>query len=234
MIKIGICDDNANIVSKLKRYIESYDKEKAYIVTFSNGEELLSSGHIFDAIFLDIDMGGINGIETAQKIRRYDKEVKIIYVTNYNEYTNAAFTVHAFGYLKKPVKKEDIFKQLTEVISYSRESEQAELSVNFKTIDGIVRMQPKEIYYFEYFNRKIKMNTSKGIFILKEKIMDIARRMEQYGFYMPHKSFTVNLYHVKSIKGYDIFMMNGNIIPLSQKKSVIFREKLNEFIARQI
>ena len=54
--------------------------------------------------------------------------------------------------------------------------------------------------------------------------MDIARKMEQYGFYMPHKSFTVNLYHVKSIKGYDIFMMNGNIVPLSQKKSVIFRK----------
>ena len=64
--------------------------------------------------------------------------------------------------------------------------------------------------------------------------MDIARKMEQYGFYMTHKSFTVNLYHVKSIKGYDIFMMNSNIVPLSQKKSVIFREKLNEFIAEQI
>ena len=75
MIKIGICDDNAKIVSKIKRYIESYDKEKADILTFKNGEELLGKDEVFDAIFLDIDMDGINGIETAQKIRRYDKDV---------------------------------------------------------------------------------------------------------------------------------------------------------------
>ena len=234
MIKIGICDDNAKIVSKIKRYIESYDKEKADILTFKNGEELLGKDEVFDAIFLDIDMDGINGIETAQKIRRYDKDVKIIYVTSYTEYTNAAFSVHAFGYLNKPVKQEEIFKQLDEVISYGRKSKKEEPCISFIAIDGVVRMHPKDIYYFEYFNRKIKMNTNKGVFILKEKIMDIARKMEQYGFYMPHKSFTVNLYHVKSINGYDSFMMNGNIVPLSQKKSVIFREKLNEFIAEQI
>lgn len=67
-------------------------------------------------------MDGINGIETAQKIRRYDKDVKIIYVTSYTEYTNAAFSVHAFGYLNKPVKQEEIFKQLDEVISYGRKA----------------------------------------------------------------------------------------------------------------
>ena len=78
MIKIGICDDNAKIVSKIKRYVESYDKEKADIRTFKNGEELLAEEEVFDAIFLDIDMDGINGIETAQKIRIYDKDVKII------------------------------------------------------------------------------------------------------------------------------------------------------------
>ena len=82
MIKIGICDDNAKIVSKIKRYVESYDKEKADIRTFKNGEELLAEEEVFDAIFLDIDMDGINGIETAQKIRIYDKDVKIIYITN--------------------------------------------------------------------------------------------------------------------------------------------------------
>ena len=52
MIKIGICDDNAKIVSKIKRYVESYDKEKADIRTFKNGEELLAEEEVFDAIFL--------------------------------------------------------------------------------------------------------------------------------------------------------------------------------------
>ena len=58
--------------------------------------------------------------------------------------------------------------------------------------------------------------------------------MEKYGFCMPHKSFVVNLYQVKSLKGYDITMMDGSVVPLSQKKSVEFREKLSSFLARQI
>ena len=65
---------------------------------------MLESEEKFDIIFLDIDMGGINGIETAKKIRIYDKKVKIIYVTNYTDYTSSAFSVHAFGYLVKPIK----------------------------------------------------------------------------------------------------------------------------------
>ena len=238
-MKVAICDDSeqdiADLKEKLLKIIEG-QIENCEIHVYTDVTKFLKEIHTisFDGIFLDIDMDGINGIETAQKIRIYDKDVKIIYVTSYTEYTNAAFNVHAFGYLNKPVKQEEIFKQLDEVISYGRKSKKEEHCISFIAIDGVVRMHPKDIYYFEYFNRKIKMNTNKGVFILKEKIMDIARKMEQYGFYMPHKSFTVNLYHVKSIKGYDIFMMNGNIVPLSQKKSVIFREKLNEFIAEQI
>lgn len=56
-------------------------------------------------------------------------------------------------------------------------------------------------------------------------------RMEEYGFSVPHKSFVVNLYHVKNIKGYEILMMNGEWIPLSQKQAVQFKEKLSLYLA---
>lgn len=58
--------------------------------------------------------------------------------------------------------------------------------------------------------------------------------MEEYGFAMPHKSFSVNLYHVKAIRGYDIYMMDGSVLPLSQKKSAQFRERLSQFLTQQI
>ncbi|MEN8076680.1 response regulator [Clostridioides difficile] len=77
MIKIGICDDDKNIVSKIKTYINEYSKEKFIINTYNSGEELLSLNEKFDVIFLDIDMIGIDGIETAKRLRIYDKDVKI-------------------------------------------------------------------------------------------------------------------------------------------------------------
>jgi len=233
MLNIAICDDDLNIVRQMKKLIESYEKEKCSISTYSNGEELLQESKQFDVIFLDIDMSGIDGIETAKQIRNSDKNVKIIYVTNFTDYTNLAFSVHAFGYLNKPIKEEEIYMQLDEVIVYTK-SKEDEVLIEFVTTDGIKRLTTKEIYYFEYLNRNVQMKTLSDTYILKEKITDVANFMNKYGFLMPHKSFTVNLFYVKSVKGYDIYMMDESIIPLSQKKSVEFKEQLNIFLGNHI
>lgn len=229
MIKIGICDDDKNIIKKMKDYISEYKGDKCIIESYNSGEELIENKKKFDVIFLDIDMEGIDGIETGKKIRDYDKNVKIIYVTSFADYVNLAFKVHAFLYLNKPIQKEEIHNALDEVISYKDNSEEKEL-IEFKTEEGVIRIEPNEIYYFEYVNRKVNIKTKDKIYKIKEKITDIANVMSKYGFVMPHKSFTVNLFYVKSIKGYDIFMMDGSVIPLSQKKSVEFRERLNMFL----
>lgn len=75
------------------------------------------------------------------------------------------------------------------------------------------------------------MHTSRGEYVMNERLKDLIQRIEKYGFYMPHKSFIVNLYHIKIVKGYDIIMMDETRIPLSQKKSAAFRERLNRYLA---
>lgn len=229
MLKIGICDDDQLIINELKVYLKEY--EEVDIKTYTSGEELLLEREEFDIIFLDIDMKGINGIETGKGIRRYDKNVKIIYVTSFKDYTNLAFQVHAFNYLQKPINKEEIYKQLEEVKNYQNTDDE---KIEFVTLDGKIRVSVKDIYFFEYMNRKVNMVTKKGVYVLKEKITDIAKMMKEFDFVMPHKSFTVNLFNVKSVKGYDVIMMEGSIIPLSQKKSVEFREELNKYLQKHI
>lgn len=176
-------------------------------------------------------MEGLNGIETAKKIRKYDKKVKIIYITNYTDYTYSAFSVHAFAYLVKPIKESELYNQLDEAFSYIEESDDI---IEFITAEGIVRVSTKEICYFEYQSRKIIMKTLNKTYTLIKKISDIANEMQGYGLKMPHKSFCINLYNVKSVKGYDIYMMDGSIVPLSQKKSSTFREYLNIYLSKQI
>lgn len=233
MIKIAICDDDLITLNHTKEVLENYNKKDLQIYLYRSGEELLKKEEKFDIIFLDIDMMGINGIETAKKIRVYDKKVKIIYVTNYTDYTSSAFSVHAFGYLLKPIKKEKLYEQLDEALSYMKEEEE-ECLVEFITEDGLLRIDVKKIYYFEYMTRKILIKTSDGTYTMKHKISEISEKMKAFGFEMPHKSFVVNLYNVKSIKGYDIYMMDESIIPLSQKKSSEFRNALNIYLSNHI
>lgn len=231
MINIAICDDEINIINKTKKLIQDYDKEDIDIYVYESGEELIHSDKEFHIIFLDIDMKGLDGIETAKKLRKYDKKVKIIYVTNYTDYTYSAFSVHAFGYLVKPLNKKELYNQLDEALSYTEEISN---NLEFITSDGVIRIDTNSIYYFEYEQRKVIMKTIDKNYILKKKISEIGKDIQAYGFEMPHKSFVVNLYNIKTIKGYDVHMMDGSVIPLSQKKSSQFRDSLNRYLSKHI
>lgn len=232
MFKVAVCDDEKLIVQQITDYIKSF-RMLCLVDAYESGEGLIRGHKEYDVIFLDIDMKGINGIKTAQKVRSYDKKVKIIYVTGYDDYRNYAFSVHAFAYLLKPVSRENIHRQLEEVLAYTAD-EEPEQMLRFETEDGVHEVNVKDIYYFEYADRKIHMRTKAGVLRMHGSITAMAVKMESYGFYMPHKSFSVNLFYVKNIKGYDIHMMDGSLIPLSQKKSVEFREKLSHYMANRI
>ncbi len=230
-MRIAVCDDDETAVSFLRELIESYPKQKLSADGYSSGEDLLRTRNIYDLIFLDIDMKGIDGIETARRIRIHDRKVKIVYVTSYKEYAGKAFSVHAFGYLLKPVKQEKIWKQIEDALLWQEEEAPEVKQVEFTAVEGLVRLPVDMIYYFEYQNRRIYMKAKDTTYEMRGRISDIAGRMEEYGFSVPHKSFVVNLYHVKNIKGYEILMMNGEWIPLSQKQAVQFKEKLSLYLA---
>lgn len=228
-MQIAVCDDNKDNAAALKRILVEECRDNQ-IDIFNNGQELLASKQLYDVLFLDIDMPGKNGIEVAREIRCSNKRIPIVYVTAYEDYTHLAFSVHAFGYIIKPFNKEMVSKQIQDIREYLAITETS-ASLRFETLDGITVMDIKDIYYFEYENRKTVMVTTTGRTVLRMGINQTTARMKDFGFDMPHKSFCVNLYYVRTIKGYDIHMMNGSVIPLSQKKSPQFRRKLLQYQA---
>lgn len=232
MKKIAVCDDDSLILSIMKEYLESV-KSYFHIDFFSSGEELLASEKAYDVIFLDIDMKGISGIDTGRKIRTYSKKAKIIYVTAYEDFRDYAFSVHAFGYLIKPVTKEKIMEVLLEALDYAKE-ETSGPRLRFQTEEGFQELFVKDICYFEYQNRKVRIVTTKAIFHIHEAISALGDRVAEMGFASPHKSFVVNLAHVKAIQGYELVMTNEDRLPLSQKRSPQFRQILTRYLAQQI
>lgn len=233
MIRIAVCDDQSMVCEKIKEMILKDEENEYQVDLFLSGEELLKSETSYEILFLDIDMPGMDGIETAKKIRKTDKQVEIIYITNYGGFAGYAFGVHAFGYLLKPVKEQDIKKQLKEVAEY-RKKRQQKPEVELYTKMGRIRLAVEEIYYFEYESRRVAVHTVEGIYYEQKKISDCLEKMRPYGFAMPHKSFVVNLDKVRGIRGYEITLMDGSVLPLSQKKGKSFREELNLFLAGQL
>lgn len=232
MYKIAVCDDEEAVSEQVKNLIAEWNPA-VDVVCFSSGEALLENYQSYEAVFLDIDMAGMNGIETGKAIRRLDKDTKIVYLTAYRDYVSGAFGVHAFQYLLKPVNKKAIWNVLEEIFRYMKSAEK-KIILDFHTVDGALCLPVESIYFFEYENRKIRIVTDEEQYYMADKIGNVAKRMAEFGFSMPHQSFVVNMFHVKNVKNQQIFLDNGMEIPLSQKKQKIWKQELMEYLSRRL
>lgn len=231
MIKIAICDDDIASLQQIIKYIEEYEKARFHIDEFHSGKELIESEDHYDIILLDIDMPEMNGLDAAQLLRQKDKNVKLIYITNYSDYSVFAFAVHAFAYLLKPLKCQELYQQLEEALEYMAPASVRPLE--FHGEEGLLRVPSEDVLYLEYLDRKVYLHTVRGIHTMKCKITELGKQLEPYDFFMPHKSFIVNLYAVKNIRGYDIILTDQTSLPLSQKKSLEFRKALNYYLSER-
>ncbi|MFR3728949.1 LytR/AlgR family response regulator transcription factor [Lacrimispora sp.] len=247
MFSIAICDDDKKDTLKMVALIKDYMNARripCQVDTFQSGEELLGIHKVFDLIFLDIGLSGINGIIVGKKIREENRNVKVIYTTSYKQFCKQAVNhVHAFAYLEKPVTRDKAEKQLDEILQYIQEEHEQSETVKFEimeiTAEGEVEtrirdFEVREIFYFEYFDRKIKIKLENKEYFFKDQMKDLAEKMMEHHFEICHQCFLVNLRHVKRIKGYEICLTNDEIIPVSQKRSASFRKKLNQFILSYI
>lgn len=247
MVSIAICDDDkrdGKIIEALVKDYMSREPIPYEIDRFKSGEELLKASKTFDLMFLDIALGGMNGIQVGKTIRESNRNVKIIYTTSYKQFCKQAVNrVHAFAYLVKPVTKDNIHRQLDEILPCIQEEHDKKETVAFEIMEiteegelecRIQDFEVKDIFYFEYFNRKIKMKLEKEEYFFKDKMKNLTDKMQIHNFETCHQCFLVNLRHVKKIKGYEVFLNNNDKVPVSQKRSAEFRKKLNTFIQNMI
>ena len=232
MYQIAVCDDEPSVCNIVAEEIKKWNQD-IKVFCFHSGEALIAAYNFYDVVFLDIDMKGINGKETGRQIRERDRETKIVYLTSYRDYVAGAFEVHAFQYLLKPITPAHLTQILEETFQYVKKADKMKL-LDFHTSEGVVCVDVTEICYFEFVDRKIKMVTLQRTYFMTGKISSIYDRTSSMGFSMPHKSFVVNLLHVKNVRNFDIFLDNGDRIPLSQKKQKAWKQELMNFLSERM
>ncbi|MDE7476449.1 MAG: LytTR family DNA-binding domain-containing protein [Lachnospiraceae bacterium] len=232
MYQIAVCDDEPAICKMVSDIIREWSQD-IKVSCFSSGEALRDAYDFFDVVSLDIDMKGINGIETGRQIRERDREIKIVYLTSYRDYVAGAFEVHAFQYLLKPISPIRLRQVLEEIFRYVKKADKQRI-LDFYTTEGMICIDTAEICYFEFVNRKIRMVTRQNTYYMTGKISSIYERICSMGFSMPHKSFVINLLHVKNVKNLEIFMDNGDRIPLSQKKQKEWKQELTNYLSERL
>lgn len=228
MIRLAVCDDEQEMIDCILSKLRTFYNNDCKIKTYSNGASLLSDHFLerFDAIFLDIAMPGLNGMEIAGKIRENDRRVKIIFVSNQNELAYKGYLYDAFRF----VRKSDLDRDLREAVTGLNEILffQNEYPV-FKTDSGDVVRAVREIKYFEADGHFIYMICNDKTIRTYGTMRDYEDRFKNIGFIRIHKGFLVNFRYIHSIDKNDVVLTCGKRLPLSRNKNNETRTKINYF-----
>lgn len=235
MRKIAICDDKIEVFDFIKRACEKFYFKKSIleITYFRSGEDIIKSDKHFDVIFMDVELGNLNGIEAGLEIRKTDHDVLIIMISAHEKYKMNAYPLHAFNFLDKPFTENDIFNVLKEVERYC-DKKKEHIFVSFKIKEGYTNFDISDILYFESINRKINLITKNKTYEFYGSISEIAKQMKEYGFGVPHSSFVVNFMCVKTMNSKEIIILNGHSIPMTKYKTKEFMSDYATFQKNQL
>lgn len=239
MIIAAIADDERASVEETERCIEKYMAQKGIEVKteiYTDSSEVLKRAVMYDILFLDIEMPGMNGITLARKIRQINNKLPVVYVTSYSKYQSEAFGVHSYDFLTKPITYEKVKRVLNDFLSEHRDKKK---TVVFKLIDGSnYFVDISNICYFEYTgNRKVNVNMyNKECIRISTSMKALENEYGSCGFAMPHKSFLVNMDRVGGIDrlGHLLELDNGVKIDIAQRKQKEFQKALYEHFHKRL
>lgn len=224
MIKVAFCDDDAGALNEMRRLLDQYRGERGLELShtaFRSPLELLPElerGARFDILFLDILMPGQNGIETAEEVRSYDTNVKIIFLTSSPEFAVQSYAVKAYFYLLKPLRAQALFRVLDAALEECGRERENGLILRCKGV--ITRLEPRQLEFCEVIHRTLLFHLSSGRVLESTGSLDeLGRQLAPYGcFLRVHRSYIVNLDYVRAISNRAVTMTCLTEIPIPRGK----------------
>ncbi len=233
MINIAICDDEAFMLSELEKMIHEFFDGKNVeinILQFPNGSVLLECDKHLDIIFLDIQMNGLNGIETAKILRSRHYKGFLIFVTVMEEMVFHSFEVQPFDYLVKPVEHKRFHQTMLRLLSAIKNSSDTNLLIQRGNECSIIPFD--DIVYCEIINRKIFLHLARQEVIdYYEKIENLEKKLDGR-FFKCHRSYLVNLKYLRSYKKGIAYLSNGETIPVSRLRSEEFSNIILQYMKK--
>ena len=239
MIKIAICDDEANIRAYLSSLIGAQSCP-CEIVEYASASDCLADHREIDLLFLDIELApsgsGLDGMALARKIRERATVTQpvIIFVTGYERYVFDAFDVGAFQYLLKPVNEEkfaQVFARAAEQIAANRENPQKGRVLTLQSANTSKTIPLDSIYYIESSNHRVELHLKNGEFACYAKIGDLELELQDQ-FFRIHKGYLVNLSYVDGYSKTEVTLTNGERLLLSKYKYQDFVKAYLHFLKK--
>ncbi len=235
LIKIAVCEDDPSEQQTLRQLLSSYFNAHDFHFTlsfFSSGGDLLRAlpERDFSLLFLDIFMDGIDGMETARRIRSGNYDLPIIFITASRDFAVESYEVNALYYLTKPLTADKLtaaMSRCTDLLKTSRRC--------LEVVSGreTVRVRLKEILYAEAFGNRIMLHTLNEDIPVYQSLDTLIQKVGD-PFLRCHRSFVVNMDFIQRIEGKDFILTSGDRVPIRTNGKPRVIEQYNYYFANLV
>jgi DNA-binding LytR/AlgR family response regulator len=189
-----------------------------------------------DAVFLDIRMPGLDGMELARVLRRFARPPEVVFVTAYDDRAVEAFDLGVADYVRKPVQVERLAESLRRVVgsrtaASAPPADQREQEVTIPVeLAGTTRLLPRSaVHWVEAQGDYARLHTADGSHLVRVPLTTLAERWADAGFVRIHRSYLVQLRLIAELRltgsGY-VVMVDDTELPVSRRHTRDLKDKL--------
>jgi DNA-binding LytR/AlgR family response regulator len=229
-LRVLAVDDERPALDDLARVLRA-QPAVAQVDIAASGEEALHAlaGAPYDAVFLDVRMPGLNGVELARVLRRFAEPPALIFVSAYESGAVEAFELRAVDYLLKPVSRARVAEALARL--HERPSESGDTLAVDVPGGGTRLLRSQEVLYLQAHGDYVRVIAESGRFLVRATLGDIERRWAPHGFHRVHRRFLVNLHHAVEVRpqlnGTALLRLaDGAELPIARREVAELRRRL--------
>ena len=213
--RVAIVDDSTTDSEFVKGILNSWaDQRQASIQVevFLSAEAFLfryAEDKEWDILLLDIEMGAMDGVTMAKRVRQDNEAVQIVFITGYSDYIAEGYEVAALHYLMKPVNRD---KLLTVLDRAMEKRKQEERCLNLEAYGEMVRIPFYEIRYLDVHQNYVTVH-AKADYTVKRALGEFEKELDDR-FCRVGRGMILNLKYIQRVTKTEVRLSDGTVLPL--------------------
>ena len=213
--RVAIVDDSVTDARFVEGILTDWAGEKQATIqaeVFSSAESFLfryAEDKEWDILLLDIEMGAMDGVTMAKKVRAHNEAVQIVFITGYSDYIAEGYEVAALHYLMKPVNREKLMTVLDRALEKRKQEERC---LNLELSGEMVRLPFYEIRYLDVRQNYVTVHAKRD-YTVKRSLNDFEKELD-HRFHRVGRSMILNLKYIQRVTKTEVRLSDGTVLPL--------------------
>lgn len=213
--RAAIVDDSAQDGAFVREILTCWADQRGLALeaaVFSSAERFLfqyAQDKDWDLLLLDIEMGAMDGVTMAKRVRAHNEAVQIVFITGYSDYIMDGYEVAALHYLMKPVNRQKLLTVLDRALEKRRQEERC---LNLEAYGELVRLPFYEIRYLDVHQNYVTIH-AKADYTVKHTLADFEKELDSR-FCRVGRSMIVNLKYIQRVTKTELRLSDGTVLPL--------------------